>query len=306
MNERHVYRGIWPVAPTAFTETGALDFDGMRRILDCMLDQGVDGICILANYSEQFLLSDTERDVLTRLCLEHIDGRAPVIVTTSHFSTDIAVARAKQARELGAAMVMMMPPYHGALLRGTPDQIFAQFSAVSDVGIPIMIQDAPLSGVDLPVDLLVRLATEIEQVRCVKIECAQAALKLRALLAQAAHLIDGPFDGEEGITLLADLDAGASGSMTSAMVPDLIRPAIYAHLDGNRDQASSIYQRLLPLINHENRLCGLRAAKAIMKEGGVIASDYCRHPLEPMHPEIRKTLLDMATALNPVALNWGK
>ena len=51
------YRGIWPVAPTAFHPDGTLDLEGNRRILDCMVDQGVDGLCILANYSEQFLLS---------------------------------------------------------------------------------------------------------------------------------------------------------------------------------------------------------------------------------------------------------
>ena len=38
------YAGIFPVAPTPFTETGALDLDGKRRVLDCMIDQGVDGI----------------------------------------------------------------------------------------------------------------------------------------------------------------------------------------------------------------------------------------------------------------------
>ena len=87
----------------------------MRRVIDCMIDQGVDGICILANFSEQFLLGDEERATLTRLCLEHAAGRRPVIVTISHFSTRVAEARAREAAELGAAMLMMMPPYHGAL-----------------------------------------------------------------------------------------------------------------------------------------------------------------------------------------------
>ena len=105
--------GILPVAPTPFHPDGTLDLAGMRRVLDCMIDQGVDAICILANYSEQFLLSDDERAALMRLSLEHVAGRVPVIVTISHFSTGIAVARAKAAQDLGAAMVMMMPPYHG-------------------------------------------------------------------------------------------------------------------------------------------------------------------------------------------------
>ena len=48
------YTGCWPVAPTPFKENEELDLEGMKRVLDCMIDQKVDGICILANYSEQF------------------------------------------------------------------------------------------------------------------------------------------------------------------------------------------------------------------------------------------------------------
>src|SRR5688572_13594405 len=111
------YTGMFPIAPTPFTDAGDLDLAGMRRVLDCMIDQGSDGICILANYSEQFLLTDEERDTLLDLCLSHVAGRALVIVTCSHFSTRIAVARARRAVQAGARMLMLMPPYHGASLR---------------------------------------------------------------------------------------------------------------------------------------------------------------------------------------------
>src|SRR5919201_180251 len=86
--------GVFPIAPTPFTANGDLDLEGQRRVLDCMIDQGVDGVCILANYSEQFLLSDAERDILLDLCLTHVAGREPVIVTCSHFSKRVAAERA--------------------------------------------------------------------------------------------------------------------------------------------------------------------------------------------------------------------
>ena len=227
-----VYQGIWPVAPTPFSADGVVDYEGMIRVLDCMIDQGVDGICILANFSEQFLISDAEREQLTRVCLEHAGERIPLIVTISHFATDIAVTRAKFAKQLGAEAVMMMAAYHGALLKGTAEQTYEQLARVGDVGIPIMIQDAPLSGVDLPVDFLIRVAKTIDMVKMFKIECAGAATKLRVLVDEGGAAIEAPFDGEEAITLLADLDSGARGSMTSALIPDLIRPVIFAHLEG--------------------------------------------------------------------------
>tara|TARA_A100001015_G_scaffold319077_1_gene440893 strand:- start:5286 stop:6203 length:918 start_codon:yes stop_codon:yes gene_type:complete len=301
-----VYKGIWPVAPTPFSADGVVDYEGMIRVLDCMIDQGVDGICILANFSEQFLISDAEREQLTRVCLEHAGERIPLIVTISHFATDIAVTRAKFAKQLGAEAVMMMAPYHGALLKGTAEQTYEQLARVGDVGIPIMIQDAPLSGVELPVDFLIRVANTIDMVKMFKIECAGAAAKLRVLVDKGGAAIEAPFDGEEAITLLADLDAGARGSMTSALIPDLIRPVIFAHMEGRRDEAVEGYSRLLPVINHENRQCGFRAAKEAMVEGGVIKSAFCRHPIAPLHPQTRQALIELMAPHDPVVLRWGK
>ncbi|MGI9521303.1 MAG: dihydrodipicolinate synthase family protein [Hyphomicrobiaceae bacterium] len=300
------YRGVWPVAPTPFTNSGALDLGGMRRVLDCMIDQGVDGICILANYSEQFVLSDEERETLMRLCLLHVAGRVPVIVTCSHFSTKIVVDRCIRAKDNGAAMIMLMPPYHGTALRGSPAGTMEQFKRASDVGLPIMVQDAPLSGVDLSVDFLARMARDIENVSYFKIETTQAASKLRGLISAGGEAVKGPFDGEEGITLLADLDAGATGTMTSALLSEHVKPVVAAHRAGHRQEAERRYNRILPLINYENRQCGLRACKAVMKAGGVIGSDYVRHPLAPLDDPIRDDLLRLAREYDLVAMRWGK
>ena len=298
---------MFPIAPTPFTDAGNVDIEGQRRVLDCMVDQGVDGICILANYSEQFLLNDAERDTLLDACLSHVGGRVPVIVTCSHFSTRIAVERAKKAASAGAAMLMLMPPYHGTSLRADEKGMLEHFLRVQEAGsVPIMVQDAPLSGVALSVAFLVRLAREVPLVRYFKIEMPGTAAKLRALIEAGGETIAGPFDGEESITLMADLDAGATGTMPSALLPDLINPVLEAHRAGKRKEAAAAYARILPLINYENRQCGLRATKTVMAAGGVIKSDAVRHPLEALHPAAREGLLELARELNPIALHWGK
>jgi 4-hydroxy-tetrahydrodipicolinate synthase len=298
---------VLPIAPTPFHDNGDLDLEGMRRVLDCMIDQGVDAICILANYSEQFVLTDEERETLLRLSTEHVAGRVPVIATISHFSTRIAAERARRAAAAGAAMVMMMPPYHGATLRADEESVFEHFQRVAEAGrLPIMVQDAPLSGVTLSVPFLARLAREVPLVRYFKIEVPGTAAKLRALLAAAGELIEGPYDGEEGITLMADLDAGATGTMPSAMYADLLKPIVTAYAEGRRKEAASLYGALLPLINFENRQCGLRGTKAVMKEGGVIRSEAVRHPQVPLQAPTRAELMELVRAANPLALRWGK
>lgn len=304
---KHPLTGILPVAPTPFHADGSIDPEGMGRVLDCMIDQGVDAICILANYSEQFLLSDEERATLTRVSLEHVAGRVPVIVTISHFSTGIVTARAREAQALGASMLMMMPPYHGVGIAPAEAGIFEHFEAVSDaVSIPIMIQDAPLSGVTLSVPLLVRMAKEIEHVSYFKMETPFAADKLAALIEAGGEHIVGPFDGEEAVTLLADLDAGCIGTMTSALQPEKIRPIVTDYRAGNTAAALCQWKLCLPLINHENRQCGLRAAKTVMMEGGVFGSDYVRHPLKPMSGRTKDRLMSLSRELDLIALRWGK
>ncbi|MES2941413.1 MAG: dihydrodipicolinate synthase family protein [Pseudomonadota bacterium] len=301
------YRGIFPVAPTTFKESGELDLDSQKRCMDFMMDAGSDGICILANFSEQFLLADDEREVLTRSILEHVAGRVPLIVTTTHFSTKVCVERSRRAQDMGAAMLMVMPPYHGATFRVSEQQIYEFYARLSDaVNIPIMIQDAPASGTVLSAAFLARMAREIENVSYFKIETAGAASKLRELIRLGGDAVEGPWDGEEAITLLPDLDAGATGSMTGGGYPDGIRPIIEAHRAGERDKAFALYQQWLPLINLENRQAGLLAAKALMKEGGVIACEAPRHPFPAMHPETRAGLIETARRLDPLVLRWGK
>ena len=230
--------------PTTFTEDGALDLASQKRCLDFMIDAGSTGLCILANFSEQFVLSDEEREVLTKTALEHVAGRVPVIVTTTHFSTAVCAARSRRAQDMGAAMV--------------------------------------------------------------KIETAGAASKLRELIRLGGEAIEGPWDGEEAITLIPDLDAGATGAMTGGAYPDGIRTIVDAYAAGRRDDAIAAFTRWLPLINYENRQCGLPAAKSLMKEGGVIACEAPRHPYPAMHPATRAGLIETARRLDPLVLRWGK
>lgn len=300
------HQGLFPVVPTTFTASGELDLDSQRRCIDFMIDAGSDGLCILANFSEQFVLSDGERDVLTRCILEHVAGRVPVIVTTTHFSTRLCAARSRQAQDMGASMVMVMPPYHGATFRVSEPMIHAFYAAVSDaIGIPIMVQDAPAAGTPMSAEFLARMAKEIEQVSYFKVEVAGAANKLRELIRLGGNAIEGPWDGEEAITLIPDLEAGATGSMSGGGYPDGLRPILDAWRAGEREAAIAGYERWLPLINIENRQCGLLAAKALMHEGGIIDCEAPRHPLAALHPASRTLLIETARRLGALALRWN-
>ncbi|CAN5687268.1 dihydrodipicolinate synthase family protein [soil metagenome] len=306
MTSDQPYSGVFPIAPTPFLPDERIDEDGQRRAIDFLIDAGVDGICILANYSEQFSLTDAERNRLQAICMEQVEGRVPVIVTTSHYSARVAAERSRAAQDAGAAMVMLMPPYHGATLRVEQDGLRRFFGTVAEaIDIPMMIQDAPMSGTPLSADFLAQLAIEIPNVQYLKVESPQAATKLERVIDLAGEDCPGPFDGEEGITLIPDLEAGATGTMPSAMIPDVIGKIIHSWLDGDEEMARTIWDAWLPMIHYENRQCGLRATKVLMAEGGIIASETTRAPFGPLPAMVREGLLDHARRRDPLVLRWA-
>ncbi len=304
---RQRYTGVFPVVPTTFDDAGNLDLESQKRAVDFLIDAGSNGLCILANYSEQFALADAERDRLTATILEHVAGRVPVVVTTSHFCTAIAAERSRRAQQAGAALVMLMPPFFGATVRVGEAAIAEHFRRVAEaIDIPIVVQDAPMSGTPLSAAFLAQLAREIDHVAYFKIEVPGAAVKLRELIRLAGDSIDGPWDGEESITLIQDLDAGANGTMPSAAIPDVLRQVVDLYQSGRRDAAVALYERWLPLLNYENKQTGLLGCKALLKEGGIIASEAARHPILPLHPAIRAGYIELARRLDALILRWAR
>ncbi len=299
--------GVVPVVPTIFRDDETVDLDGTVRVVDYLIDAGVDGVCLLANYSEQFSLTDAEREEIGRRLLGHIAGRLPVIITTSHYSVRVAAARSRAAQELGASMVMVMPPFFGATMTVPGPGVIEYFRRVADaIDIPIMVQDAPLSATPLPAGLLVDLVQQVPQVQYAKIEVPGAADKLNALVSALGDRLPGPFDGEESVTLIPDLDAGATGTMPSSMVPGELGQIVRAHAAGDRATAVRAWEDLLPLIHFENRQCGLRAQKILLAEGGIIGSDRTRAPLRPVPPRTRRGLIELAQQRDPLILRWGR
>lgn len=301
-----IITGVIPVAPTAFTANEDLDLDGQRRIVDFLVDAGSDGICVLANYSEQFSLTDEERDRIVDVTLSQVQGRTPVCVATSHYSARIAAARSRRAQEKGASLVMLMPPFVGASIKVDEERVVEYFKRVADgLDIPIMIQDAPMSPSPLSVQLLTRLSREVPQVQYAKIEVAGAADKLRSLASLAGNSLPGLFDGEEAVTLIPDLVAGAQGTMSSSMIPDKLGQIVHTFLGGERGAAEEIWEDMLPLIQFENRQCGIRATKILMEEGGILQSSRTRSPLNEVHSETRRQLVELAKRKDALILRWA-
>ena len=91
------------------------------------------------------------------------------------------------------------------------------------------------------------------------------------------------------------------------MVPDALRPwSATATAVGERDAAIAVYERWLPLINYENKQCGLRATKALMAEGKHHRQRGRAPPARAAPPRTRAGLVELARRLDALILRWGR
>ena len=171
----HQFRGSYTVAVTPFTENlSNIDIPAWKRFLDWQLAVGVPGIIILGTTGEFLTISDEERQAFVEATVKHIDHRIPVLVGTMNAHTPTAVRYSREAENLGADGLMILPPYY---YTPTEDEIFDYYKAICEqVSIPIMLYNNPFtSHIDMSAKFVSRLTAAYEQVRYIKEASMDAA-----------------------------------------------------------------------------------------------------------------------------------
>ncbi|MFN4128809.1 MAG: dihydrodipicolinate synthase family protein [Paracoccaceae bacterium] len=200
------FSGSYTVTVTPFTEGGAqIDYPAWHRFLDWQLDCGVPGIIILGTTGEFLTLTDDERGSFVEATVKHIAGRIPVMVGTMNAYTPNAVRYSKQAEDLGADGLMIIPPYY---YTPTEEEIFNYYKAICDgCDLPIMLYNNPYtSNVDMPARLVGRLAKTFEQIRYIK-EASQRIERIQDIIVES----DGLMNVWAGQRVLESYKMGAVG-----------------------------------------------------------------------------------------------
>src|SRR4029453_18001572 len=271
------FTGIFPIVNTTFLEDGSLDLESQVRLVRFLLECGAHGLGLFGTASEGYTLSTDERVQLMRLILREVDGRVPVIVSTGHTGTDVAVMLSRQAEAEGADALMVLPPY---FLKPDADGIFQDFQAISAaVSIPIMVQDAPImTQVAMGPPLLARMARELKHVRYAKIEAPPTAPKMTDIKRAAGSDLS-LFGGMNGQFLLEELGRGAVGTMPGSDLTTVFARIWTLWQANNRDEARDEFARYLPLIRYELQPgLGVSVMKHNLYEWGAIANTRVRRP----------------------------
>lgn len=272
-------KGICPIIATPFTEKGEVDFESLHRLVTELVKGGCHAVTLFGIAGEYYKLTDEERSRMVDVTVDaaHTAGGKVIISVTDH-ATEVAVQRAVAFEQAGADCLMLLPPF---FLKPGAGYLYEHMKAVGKaVSIPVMAQYAPeQTGVVISPETFCRLEKECPNVIYYKIECKPAGPYVTKLM----ELTDGRmniFVGNAGFQMIECMDRGAIGAMPGCSMYDVYLDIYRKYVNGERQKAVEIHNRLLPMLNHirQNVEQIISFEKRILKKRGLIDSDYCRKP----------------------------
>jgi len=206
-------KGVVPILVTPFDEAGDIDRASLKSLIEFNIASGVHGLGVALG-SEIFKLTEAERAEVIACVVETVRRRVPVVINTGAAGTDLAVHYSRQAQELGADALMIIPP---SFMPASADEIADYYRRISDaVSIPIVLQDVPQAPI--PPGLALRLAKECEHVRYIKVETVPITAKVADMAAIAGERLT-IFGGAGGGYFIEEMRRGSQGTMPFCSQP---------------------------------------------------------------------------------------
>src|SRR5262245_26233749 len=287
-------RGVFVIAVTPFSSSGAIDYESVDRMLDFYVAQGVHGVTILGIMGEAQKLTSEESLELTRHVLQRVGNTLPTIVGISGASFPVMRRLAQTSMEAGAAGVMVAP---ASGLR-TDDQIFNYYGSVCEAigtDIPVVYQDYPQStAVYLSPGLFLRLVKTHPQIVMLKHEDCPGLGKISTIRRESEQ------QGIRRVSILVgngalyyplELQRGADGAMTGFAYPEMLVQVFDRFSAGDVEGAEDLFDLYLTLVRYEQQAnVGLAIRKEILHRRGAIASPVLRPPGYALTPDDSKEL----------------
>ena len=291
-----VLKGVYNITPTPFHDDGTLDHESLKKLTRFTRDKGVDGMTILGVLGEADKLTERERDEVIVATIETAGPSFPICVGTTHAGTDGCIAYSRRAQELGAAALMIAPP---KLARTNDAALRKHYLAVAAaVDIPVVVQDFPpaVGGITMSIELIAGLAAASPKLVHLKLEDDPSPMKVSQILAANPNV--KIFGGLGGMMFLEELRHGAMGTMTGFGFPEILVEIHRRWSSGDRDGATEVFYKYVPLIRFENQpRINLALRKHIYHRRGAIASPRVRDPHTPVDPGTLEDLDDLMKRL---------
>ncbi|ROU07810.1 dihydrodipicolinate synthase family protein [Lysobacter enzymogenes] len=279
MSTASIWRGVIPAITTPFHADGAIDHDFLARHARELIDAGCTGIVPLGSLGEAATLSFDDKLAILRTLVAALDGRAPVIPGIAALSTAEAVRLAQEAKKIGCAGLMVLPPYvYSTDWREMKAHVAAVIAATD---LPCMIYNNPVAyKTDFSPEQIAELAGEFANVRAVKESSADVRrfAALRALLGDRLELLVGMDDAiVEGVAMGA---TGWIAGLVNAYPKESVRLFELAR-DGGAPAAAALYAWFLPLLRLDTVPKFVQLIKLVQAQVGM-GAEHVRAPRLPV------------------------
>jgi 4-hydroxy-tetrahydrodipicolinate synthase len=284
-----MFEGLTVAMVTPF-RGGEIDLEATGRLVDFMLDGGVEGLVVSGSTGEAATCTHEERRTLWKFVRERVAGRVPVIAGTGTNSTAESITLTRMAEEIGLDGAMLVTPYYN---KPTPKGQIAHVTAVARATrLPLVLYNVPGRTATNTLPETYEKLQDLPNVAAIK-EASGSVDQVSALRARVRTTV---LSGDESLTLPL-IAVGAKGviSVAGNVAPAEMRALCDHARAGRAAEAEAAHRRLLPLFKALFLESNPGPAKYLLSAMGLIANEL-RLPLVPVEPATERAILEGARA----------
>ena len=245
------FSGAFTALVTPMTESGEVDYDGFKRLIEFQLEQGIDGLVPLGTTGECPTLDEEEEEKLIEIAMKMAGGKIPVIVGSGSNDTKHMVTYVERAKRHGADGALVVTPYYN---RPNDDGLIRHYEAAAKPDVPIIVYNiASRTGRNIPTPLMKEIA-KIPGIAGVKessgdINQMGDVIREIAIPRKASGGRFWVLSGDDAFILpLSSMGGDGVISTISNLFPAKVKALTKAAIDGNYEEARALHYELIPFI----------------------------------------------------------
>jgi len=298
------FRGAFTALITPMKESGEVDYEGFRRLVQFQITEGIDGIVPLGTTGENPTLDADEEDEIIEIAVNEASrhaGKIKVIVGAGSNDTRHMVKYVERAKNMGADAALVVTPYYN---KPNDDGMLHHFEAAANVGIPIIVYNiASRTGKNIPAPLMEKIALlkNIAGVKESSGDINQMGDIIRDIAMPRKNTAGAEkfyvISGDDSFTLpLISMGGDGVISVISNLLPAKVKAMTKAALEGRFEEARALHYELLPFMKAAFIETNPVPIKQALSWAGLPAGP-ARLPLGKMSPAnealLKKAMTDM-------------
>jgi len=275
-------RGSLTALVTPFTKDRRFDEKAFRAFVEWQIAEGTRGLVPVGTTGESPTLTHEEHRQVVKTCVEVAKGKVPVVAGAGSNNTEEAIGLVRYAEEVGADAVLVVTPYYN---KPTQRGLYAHFAAIAKATrLPIIIYNIPpRSVIDMMPETMGRLAHDFDNIVGVKDATGKVERVSEQRMTCGRDFIQ--LSGEDASALGFNAHGGVGCiSVTSNVAPRLCSEFQDATLNGDKEKALDLQDRLMPL------------HKALFIEPGLCGAKYALSRLGKVENTVRSPLVEIEAA----------